>query len=167
MKYSATWSTVTANPVADGSSFNNTTAVALGFLRTGGSTSRVKISEVYIGGEDTGGVVAAMLLARNSLLSVGTLTVGNLELIDALSNGPSSAPAWGNNAGTTYPQRSSTRYLLPLSLNTYGGISKWMAKPNYEITAYGATQPYGDVSLSCRVSSGTPKSSGYILFEAA
>ena len=119
-RYNASWSGITAAAVADTTTF--TAGQAPGFLRCGGATQQHKINEVYIGGEDTASTPTSMILARTSTISVGALSVGNLALADFLSTAPGTAPSWGSTAATTFPQRSSTLYLLNLSLNTYGGI---------------------------------------------
>jgi hypothetical protein len=148
--------------VADTTAF--TAGQAPGFLRCGGATQQHKINEVYVGGEDTASTPTAMGLARSSTISVGALSVGTLALRDALSTAPATAPSFGSTAATTFPQRSSTLYLLNLSLNTYGGIARWQARYGEEITAYGNTASLGEVIVSSKA--GTGKSSGHILFEA-
>lgn len=161
-QYSATWSTITAAAVADTTAF--TAGQAPGFLRCGGATQMHKINEVYIGGEDTASVATSMILARTSTISVGTLSVGNLALKDFTATAPGTVPTWGSTAGTTFGQRSSTLYLLQLSLNTYGAISRWQARYGEEITSYGNTATGGEVCVSSKT--GTGKTSGHILFEA-
>lgn len=161
-RYSATWSTITAAQVADTTTF--TAGQAPGFLRCGGATQMHKINEVYIGGEDTASTPTSMILARTSTISVGALSVGNLALQDFVGTAPATAPSWGSTAATTFPQRSSTLYLLQLSLNTYGGIARWQARYGEEITSYGNTASGGEVILSSKT--GTGKTSGHILFEA-
>jgi hypothetical protein len=71
--------------------------------------------------------------------------------------------SWGNTAATSGPARSATLYLLNLSLNTYGGISRWQARYGEEITVYGASASIGEAVLSSKV--GTGKSSGHIIYE--
>jgi hypothetical protein len=71
-----------------------------------------RINEVYIGGEDTASTPTTMILARTSTISVGTLTVGNSALQDVDAQAPTTLPSWGSTAATTFPQRSSTLYLL-------------------------------------------------------
>lgn len=161
-RYNASWSGITAAAVADTTTF--TAGQAPGFLRCGGANQQHKINEVYIGGEDTASTPTSMILARTSTISVGALSVGNLALADFLSTAPGTAPSWGSTAATTFPQRSSTLYLLNLSLNTYGGIARWQARYGEEITAYGNTASGGEVCLSSKA--GTGKTSGHILFES-
>jgi hypothetical protein len=160
-RYSATWSSITAAAVADTVSF--TAGQAPGFLRSGGATQQLKINEVYVGGEDTASTPTSMILARTSTISVGALSVGNNALLDATATAPGTTAAWGSTAATTFPQRSSTLYLLDLSLNTYGGIARWQARYGEEITVYGNTASFGEVCLSSKA--GTGKTSGHIIYE--
>lgn len=162
-RYSATWSTITCAAVADTVAF--TAGQLPGFLRSGATTTLVKINEVYIGGEDTASLPATMILARTSTISVGALSVGNNALVDALSTAPGTIASWGSTAATTFGQRSSTLYLLNLSLNTFGGISRWQARYGEELSVIGSTASLGEVCLSSKT--GTAKSSGHILYEVA
>lgn len=160
-RYSATWSGITAAAVADTTTF--TAGQAPGFLRSGAATQELRINEVYIGGEDTASTPTSMILARTSTISVGALSVGNLAVADFKSTAPGTVPSWGSTAATTFPQRSSTLYLLNLSLNTFGGIARWQARYGEELTVYGNTASGGEVALSSKT--GTGKTSGHILFE--
>lgn len=161
-RYAAGWSGITAAAVADASAHGSGNHP--GHLRCGGSTQMHKINEVYIGGEDASSNPTTMILARTSTISVGALSNGTLALQDFVSTAPSTTPAWGSTAATSYGQRSATLYLLNLSLNTYGGIARWQARYGEEITSYGNTASGGEVVLSSKV--GTGKTSGHILFEA-
>lgn len=162
-RYSATWSTITATAVPDTTPF--TAGQAPGFLRSGANQYN-KINEVYIGGEDTSSTPTSMILARTSTLSVGALSVGNLQLMDAIGLAPATTPNWGSTAATTFPQRSATGYLLQLTFNTFGGITRWQARMGEEITLLGVAtpaQPAAEVCLSSKTGAG--KTSGHILFE--
>lgn len=161
-RYNAGYSAITCTAVADTVAF--TAGQLPGFLRCGGATQMHKINEVYIGGEDTASTPTQMVLARTSTISVGALSVGTLALADFNATAPGTAPAWGSTAATTFGQRSSTLSLLQLSVNTYGGISRWQARYGEEIVSFGNTATGGEVCLSSRA--GTGKSSGHILFEA-
>lgn len=160
-RYSATWSAITAAAVADTTAF--TAGQAPGFLRSGGATQQLKINEVELGGEDTASTPTQMILARTSTISVGALSVGNSALMDAVATAPGTVASWGSTAATTFPQRSSTLYLLQMSLNTFGGIARWQARYGEEITAFGNTASLGEVCLSSKVGAG--KTSGHIIFE--
>lgn len=162
-RYSADWSAITAAAVADTVAF--TAGQLPGFLRSGAAGVLLKLSEVYVGGEDSSTIPTQMILARTSTISVGGLSVGTTALLDAQATAPGTLPAWGSTAATTFGQRSSTLYLLSLSLNTYGGISRWQARFGEEITVIGTTATAGEVCLSSKAGAG--KSSGHILYEVA
>ena len=160
-RYNATWTTVTSAANADTAAQAN--ASYPGTLRGGSATTLAKINEIYIGGEDTASIAATMIFARASVLSAGALTVGNNALSDVQATAPATLMSWGNTAVTSGPGRSPTLYLLGLSLNSFGGISRWQARYGEEITVYGATAAIGEALLSCKT--GTPKTSGHILYE--
>jgi len=160
-RYIVTWSTVTAAALADTVAATNATYP--GSLRSGTATLQYKINEVYIGGEDTASTPTSMILARSSTISVGALSVGNIAVADFTATPPGSLPSWGNTAATSGAQRSSTLYLLQLSLNTYGGISRWQARYGEELTGYGNTATGAEVLLSSKT--GTGKTSGHMIFE--
>lgn len=161
-RYSATWSQITAAAVNDTTTF--TAGQAPGFLRAGASTQQLKVNEVYIGGlEASASNATEMILARDSTISVGALSVGNSAVVDFTSTAPGTVASWGSTAATTFPQRSSTLYLLNLAMNGYGGIARWQARVGEEIGIYGNTASGGEVSLSSKL--GTAKTSGHILYE--
>ena len=160
-RYSATWSAVTSAALADTSAAVN--AAYPGSLRSAGATLQFKINEVYIGGEDTASTPTQMILARSSTLSVGALSVGNTATMDFNVTPPGTLPTWGNTAATSGAQRSSTLYLLQLSLNTFGGIARWQARYGEEITCFGNTASGAEVLLSSKVGAG--KSSGHMIYE--
>lgn len=161
-RHAATWSQITAAAVNDTTTF--TAGQAPGFLRSGASTMQLKINEVYIGGlENSASNRTEMILARTSTISVGALSVGNNALVDFTSTAPGTTASWGSTAATTFPQRSSTLYLLNLSMNAYGGIARWQARVGEEIGVYGNTASGGEVCLSSKL--GTGVTSGHILYE--
>lgn len=163
-KYTGHWFGITAAAVADTTTF--TAGQAPGFLRAG-ANQFLKINEVQITGEDSASLACSMLLARTSTLSVGALTVGNLTLDDAIATAQSTLPNWGSTAATTFPQRSSSAYLLNCGLNTWGGQFRWQARFGEELTQLGVATPAAPAAetiISSRAGAG--KTSGHILFEA-
>jgi hypothetical protein len=160
-RYSSGWTGITAATVADTVTF--TAGQAPGFLRSGNAGVKCKINEVYIGGEDTASTPTTMLVARTSTISVGTLSVGTSALQDVDAQAPTAVPQWGSTAATTFPQRSSTLYLLNLSLNTLGGIARWQARQGEELTCQGTTATAGEIIISSK--SGIGKTSGHIIYE--
>lgn len=164
-KYVGNWTSVTATAIADTTALtdNNYCYDVLG----GTSTQRNQIAEVMIGGEATTSTVVILKLARNST-AAGTLVAGTGTkvpgLLDGSGTAPSTAPLGGNSA-TTDPQRSSTLHLLNFSFNAFGGITRWVAAPGYEVSLVGNTASLGDVSLSGFTGTGAAATSGHILFE--
>lgn len=160
-RYSASWTSVTAVATAD--TTNMTDAGYPITLQGGSSTMLVKVNEVYIGGEDTASTPTTMILARDSQVSTGGLTVGRNAALDGSTTAPGTLINFGNTSATNKSQRSSTLHLLHLSLNTFGGISRWQARYGEEISMVGNTASLGELSLSSIT--GTGKTSGHILYE--
>ena len=160
-RYNATYITVTCAALADTTAGTNATYP--GTLRGGSATTLAKINEVYIGGESASSNPSTMILGRASVLSVGALSVGNNALSDVQATAPGTVMSWGNTAATSGPGRAPTLYLLDLSLNAFGGISRWQARYGEEITVYGASANIGEASLTCKT--GTGIVSGHILYE--
>lgn len=160
MRYSLGFTTKTMVAVADAANMTDNGYAT--FLQGGGATQQLKINEVYIGGEDTASTPTTMVLGRDSTVAATGISGNFLAAMDAVSTA-GTVPVYGS-ASTTKPQRSSTLgRLLGLSLNTYGGISRWQARYGEEITTYGASASLGEISLSSVT--GTGKVSGHIIFE--
>lgn len=159
-RYSLTYQTKTMVAVAD--TTNMTDSGYATFLQGGNSTMQLKVNEVYIGGEDTTSTVTTMVLARDSTVAATGISGNMNALLDGSGTAPGTAAVYGV-VSTTKPQRSSTLHLLQLSLNTYGGISRWQARYGEEITTIGNTASLGELSLSSV--SGIGKISGHILYE--
>jgi|SRR5208282_1478624 len=160
-RYSATYSAVTLQALADTVAAVNGSYP--GSLRSAGSTLEFKVNEVYVGGESGASNPCQIILARSSTLSVGALSVGNSAVLDFNATAPGTLVNWGNTAATSGAQRSSTLYLLQLSLNTYGGISRWQARYGEEIASFGNTATGAEMLLSCKV--GTGQVSGHVIYE--
>ena len=103
-----------------------------------------------------------MVLARDSTVAATGISGNFNALLDATSTAPGTIAVFGR-VSTTKPQRSATLHLLQLSLNTYGGISRWQARYGEEISIVGNTASLGEASLSAIT--GTGKTSGHILYE--
>lgn len=161
-RYSATWSAITAAALADTVAATNNTYP--GSLRGGSAATLVKINEVDIGGEEAAASnPTQMILARTSTVSTGALTVGNNAPTDVQTTAPGTLISWGNTAATAGGQRSSTLYLLQLSINTYGGVHRWQCRQGEELTVFGNAANAGEVLLSAKA--GTGKTSGHMLYE--
>ena len=159
-KYALTWQSTTNVAVAD--TANMTDAGYATFLQGGSATQRLVVSEIYIGGEDTASTVNTTVFSRESTVAATAISGNKNAVIDASNTAPGTVAVFGNTS-TTKPQRSSTLHLLQLSMNSFGGIVRWVAAPGNEISIVTATQPLGDASLSNVT--GTGKTSGHIIYE--
>jgi hypothetical protein len=164
-KYSGTFTSVTATAIADTTALTDNNYQYA--IQGGNATQRNQIAEVMIGGEAATATQLILKLARDSTASA-TLVAGTGTRVPALLDGSGSAPTnapLGGNSATTDPQRSATLHLLNFSFNAFGGISRWVASPGYEISLVGNAASLGDVSLSGFTGTGAAATSGHILFE--
>jgi hypothetical protein len=166
-RYSLSYSGVTATAFADTTGLTDN---AYNFhLRGGGSTQRLLINEVYMGGEVTSGLLLCKpVLARDSTVAV---TSANGDCRNALMDGSATAPgtlaAFGNSAATD-PQRDTALHLLHLSFQPYGGVVRWQARHGEEIIVVGNTASLGEVSLSSFTGTAAGcVSSGHCIYEVA
>jgi hypothetical protein len=164
-RYSLGYSSYThSTGTADGATIGATFPA---HLVGGGVAARIAINEIYIGGEAPAtSTPVAMRLGRDSTLST-TPAAGNVlvALLDVTSSAQT-APPLGYGSAATGPTRSATLgRLLMLSLNAYGGISRWQARVGEEIIMYGNAVSVGAISLSPFTGSTAGITSGHILFE--
>lgn len=136
-------------------------------LKGGSGTQRVRIEEIYMGGQAGASSVNAVVLGRDSTVG-GTpiLASGALDDILDASAVALATTAIPFNSATTDPQRSATLRLLNLSFNSFGGIVRWVVSPPaYGPTSLGNTASLGEMSLSC-FNIGTAGAMGaHILYE--
>lgn len=150
-RWSANEVTWTPVAVADTAAFTDTGYMA---LQGGSSTQRIRIHEIYMGGQDTTSKPCIMLVARDSTVGV-TLSVGRLAALDPATQ-PLTAPPVVFNTATTKPQRSSTLSLLNLSFNAFGTVVRWVAPTDSDaLVLLGNTASFGEISLSA-FTGGTP-----------
>lgn len=159
-KYSMTWQTVTGVAVADNTNF--TDSGYEGFLQGGSATMRLVVNEIYIGGEDTASLVNTIVFGRDSTVGATGISGNMNAVLDGSNTAPGTVAVFGN-VSTTKPKRSTTLHLLQLSLNSFGGIIRYVPSPGNEISIVTATQPLGEASLSHVT--GTGKTSGHIIYE--
>jgi hypothetical protein len=124
-----------------------------------GQGSVLKVIEVSLSGESSSSAVTQFAVNRPSGAPTGAATNVTPEKID-----PASVAAAFTNASTyatTQPTLSTNDVLNP-SLNTFGGIYRWVAYPGSEIVVGGQ----GAVAyLSFRARSGATPVSGHIIVE--
>lgn len=133
------------------------------FLQGGNSTMRLRITEVYLGGESAASAPTTFALGRDSTVAATGISGNFNALREAESVAPGTVAVFGS-VSTTKPQRSSTlgRLLVP-SFNCFGGVTKWTAQGKEAITVVGNTASLGEVSLSSIT--GTGIVSGHIHYE--
>lgn len=155
----------TPTAVADG---GTQTANGACFLQGGSATQKLLVSEIFEAGLAAASSVNDMVFARDSVIAVTSITLGtngkNAPLDVFAAN--LAAPQVPGFSATTMPQRAASLHLLPLALNTFGGIVRWVAYPGEEITIYGTAVNIGEASLSCLALTGTPGAmSSHIIYE--
>lgn len=160
-KYALNWTTVTAVAVA--ATANYTDGGYPFFLQGGSGTQRLKVSEIYIGGESAASLPSTFRFARDSTVAATGISGALLALTDPSATAPASVPVYGGTS-TTKPQRSSTLVLLTPSFNAYGGVVRWVAHPDHEFVILGNTASFGEASLSSVTGAGI--TSGHCIFEA-
>jgi hypothetical protein len=134
-----------------------------------GATARIKICEIWIGGQATASAVNITQFARDHVLGA-TLT--------ALAAPNSDGPLDTNTAAlvavpltyvaaTTPPQRSilTTAARLALSHNANGGIVAWHAGPGEEWGITGITVDVSESSLSCYTGGNVGLIGSHIIYE--
>ncbi len=158
-KYSGNWTSITHTATANTTNLVDSTYSF--FLQGGSATQRLEISEIYIGGESAAALACTFKFSRDTTVAATGISGVNNTLTDASATAPGTLAVIGNVA-TTKPQRG-TGTLLSLSINTYGGVMRWVASPDQKITVVTATQPLGEASLSSLTGAGI--SSGHVLYE--
>lgn len=158
-KRSISVSTHTPTATADAADLVDNTFFSV--LLGGSSTQRIKTSEIYLGGQAAASAPTIMVLGRDSTVG-GTIIAGTEHRDAALDPATAAlaAPPLTGRSMTTQPQRSATLgHILNLTLNAFGGIVRWLAAPNEEVSQVGNTASLGELSLSA-FSGGTPGAMG-------
>lgn len=159
-------SVTTITPTATADTTNLVDNTYVGLIQGGSSTQRIKIQEIFLGGQAGASAPTYMVLGRDSTVGA-TVSLGTGQN-DAPLDGATAAlaaPAVVGNSATTDPQRSSSAKLLNLSFNAFGGLVRWVAAPDEEIVVVGNTASLGEVSLSA-FTGGTPGAMGaHIVYE--
>jgi hypothetical protein len=157
--------TFTPTATADTANLADTTYIA---IQGGTSTQRIRVEDVYMGGQAGASAPTLMLLSRDSTVGA-TLSLGSGctdAALDPATAALAAAPATFNTA-TTKPQRSSTLHLWPFNFNAFGGLVRINLSPNErELALLGNTASLGELSMSA-YSGGTPGAmSGMLIYEA-
>jgi hypothetical protein len=160
---------VTWTPVAVADTANMTASGFMG-LMGGSTTQRLRIEEIFMGGQAGASSPTFMTLARDSTVQATptALTTGQYDAAFDPATAALAAVPISFVAATTEPQRSATLHLLTLPFNAFGGLVRWNASPNMrELTLLGNTASFGEMSLSA-YTGGTPGLMGsHVVYEAS
>lgn len=142
------FATFTPTATTDGTTFTNGTAMS---LDNSSATAYFEVLEIYIGGQAAASTINLMQFARNTAVATTP------TLASGASDGPtrnytanlSSTIACATN-GTTMGARTTANTVsrLNLSLNTFGGIVRWVAAPGEEWGVLGTSANASSSSLS-------------------
>lgn len=154
-----------ANSFTPAAKADTTAYTANGFfaLQLGTSTQRAAVSEIFLNGQATSSTVNQIAVARDSTVATATMSGGTLAALDPATANLGTNPIFFTTTSGTFPQRSSTLYLLSLGFNAFGGIVRWVANPGYELGMLGNTASLGEISVS--TVSGAGLMGGHLLFE--
>jgi len=167
-KYTVSFTTITPTATADTTNLVDNTYFAT--FQGGTATQRLRFYEFFLGGQaGSTSSPTYWLFSRDSTVGTGTNSAGSgqmASLTDASATAPVTAPLLGNQWATTKPQRSATAHLLNLSFNAYGGVVRWVASPDEDLSVIGNTASLGEASLSA-FTGGTPgPCGGHVILEA-
>lgn len=159
----------TFTPTATGdaaSTLANATYMAIG---ASGATAGLEVSEIYIGGQAAASSINLMQFARDGVLgaSLGALAAPNSDgPLDTRTAALAAVPLTFV-AATTPPQRSVSivQPRLNLSLNTFGGIVRWVAYPGEEWGITGVTVNVSESSLSAYTGGSAGACGAHIIYE--
>ncbi len=158
-------SSFTPTAVADATNF--TDAGYLG-LMGGSTTQRLKIKEIYMGGQEPStSSPCYMLFSRDSTVQATptALSTGNSNAAQDPATAALAAPPVAFVASTTKPQRSATLSLANLSFNALGGIVRYRLPVGDEFIVLGNTASFGEVSLSAYTVSTVALMGAHIMYE--
>lgn len=166
--FAFTVGTFTPVPVADAT---NVTDAGFMALIGGSTTQRVKIKELFMGGQAGVSSPMIMLLARDSIVQVGAsalVSPNSAAPIDPSTAALAAPPIAFIAAATTKPQRSNSLTISKLgnfSFNAFGGLIRKEWAPGEEPQLLGNTASLGEISLSA-FTGGTPGAIGaHLVYE--
>lgn len=147
------------------SAFDNLTPVAVndatnftnsGYAALIGGTASLTLEhiEITVMGLSTTGNVQRMAFARDSVVGASSLSSSGKALNPINPNTPAlGSPPVQFNTSTTKPQRAAAGWVLPIAMQTYGGIFRWRVPLGEGIlqfgnAAYTGVGTGGEMSLS-------------------
>lgn len=160
--------TITPTATADANTLVDSTYPFI--IQGGSSTQQIKVHEISISGQASGGAAPTfMLLSRDSTVAVtaGSNLSGFTDTaLDPATAALAAPPLTGDAFSGTKPQRSSTLHLQNCSLNAYGGLYFWRANRWEECPVIlGNTASNGEVSLSAFTGGATGAIGTHLIYE--
>lgn len=149
-KWVASKENFTPVAVADAANFSDNGYMA---VHGGGSTQRVNINELKIGGLAGASAPMQCVLARHSTLGASSLSGAALVAKDP-SSIALAAPPVAFAVSTTKPQRDSAAHIMPLGFNAWGGIC-YLDFGKDPIGILGNAASNGEIGIS-HLNQGTP-----------
>lgn len=151
---------------ADTTNLANGTYMA---LASAAATSGLRVGEIFIGGQASASSINIMQFARDVVVgaTLQALVAPNSDgPLNGFANGLTTAISAFVSA-TTNPQRSSaiSAARLHLSLNTFGGIIRWAARPDEEWHIVGVAVNVSESSLSAFTGGSVGNIAAHILYE--
>jgi hypothetical protein len=158
--------TFTPTATADTTNLATATFMSLG---AGTASQLLKVIEIYEGGQASASSINIMQFARDSTL-IGTptaLAAPNSDGGMSTFTAPLAVVPVVGISGGTLPQRSAlvTVARLCLTLNTFGGIVRWVAAPGEEWTMVGTATNTSETTLSNFTGGSTCQFAGSIIYE--
>jgi hypothetical protein len=158
--------TFTPTATADTTNLATATFMSLG---AGTASQLLKVIEIYEGGQASASSINIMQFARDSTL-IGTptaLAAPNSDGGMSTFTAPLAVVPVVGISGGTLPQRSAlvTVARLCLTLNTFGGIVRWVAAPGEEWDIYGVTVSQSESSLSAFTGGSAGLMGAHIVYE--
>lgn len=156
----------TFTPTATADTTNLVTATFMS-LGAANATQLLNVIEIYEGGQASASSINIMQFARDSTIAVPVALVGAQDGPMSTFTAPLAATPLVGIGGGTLPQRSAlvTQARLCLTLNTFGGIVRWVAAPGEEWQIYGVTVSISESSLSAFTGGSAGLMGAHIVYE--
>jgi hypothetical protein len=158
--------TVTQTAFADTTALTN--AAYIGSFKGGSGTQRTLIDEIIVNGQAAAAAVVITQLARESTVGVGAQSGGDDAALDPATAALAAPVGVGNSFATSAPQRDVAAKLHHLTINAFGGISKWKslaADRSDSPVLLGNTASFGGMSLSAFTGSAAGAVDCHVIYE--
>lgn len=159
------FSTFTPTATTDGTTFANGSAMT---LDAGTGTAYLEVLEIYMGGQAAASTINIMQFARNTAIATtGTLSAGATDGPARNYTAPLATPNVAATTASTLGARTTanTAARLNLSINSFGGIVRWVAAPGEEWGILGTSANQSSSSLSALTGATAGAIGAHIIYE--